>query len=31
MGVGGNKIMNWHFNDVSKLPEMEKNVVNALP
>ena len=23
--------MNWHFNDVSKVPEMEKIVVNALP
>ena len=23
--------MNWHLNDVSKLPEMEKIVVNALP
>ena len=31
MGVGGNKIMNWQLNDVSKLPEMEKIVVNALP
>ena len=32
MGVDGNKIMNWHLNDISKLPEKEKKiVVNALP
>ena len=28
MGVGVNKIMNWHLNDVSKLPEMENKLLS---